>query len=171
MKRLTCEMCGSTELVKQEGVFLCQACGTKYSVEEAKRMMVEGTVDIQGTVKVDTSGELENLYQLARRAKEMDNNENAAKYYDMILIKEPESWEANFFAVYFVAKQCKIAEISSTATKVKNSLDSTFRLIKKMYLTEMTELMLLKKSVQTLLTFQKCCQKLLKITIMIYQKV
>ena len=29
MKQLTCEMCGSTELLKQEGVFVCQSCGCK----------------------------------------------------------------------------------------------------------------------------------------------
>ena len=52
MKQLTCEMCGSTDLLKQEGVFVCQICGCKYSVEEAKKMMVEGTVQIEGDVKV-----------------------------------------------------------------------------------------------------------------------
>ena len=35
MKRLTCEMCGSIDLVKQDGMFVCQSCGTKYSLEEA----------------------------------------------------------------------------------------------------------------------------------------
>lgn len=44
MKQLTCEMCGSNELVKQDGVFVCQACGAKYSTEEAKKMMIEGSV-------------------------------------------------------------------------------------------------------------------------------
>ncbi len=47
MKPLTCEMCGSTNLLKQDGVFVCQSCGTKYSVEEAKKMMVEGTVAVE----------------------------------------------------------------------------------------------------------------------------
>ena len=37
MKQLTCEMCGSTDLIKQDGVFVCQTCGCKYSVEEAKK--------------------------------------------------------------------------------------------------------------------------------------
>ena len=70
MKQLTCEMCGSTDIIKQDGVFACQTCGMKYSVEEAKKMVVEGTVDVSGsTVRVDTSGELANLYQIARRAK------------------------------------------------------------------------------------------------------
>lgn len=41
MKQLTCEMCGSTDLIKQDGVFVCQSCGCKYSVEEAKKMMIE----------------------------------------------------------------------------------------------------------------------------------
>lgn len=37
MKQLVCEMCGSKDLVKDGGVFVCQSCGCKYSVEEAKK--------------------------------------------------------------------------------------------------------------------------------------
>lgn len=55
--------------------------------------MIEGVVEVQGTVKVDQSDELKNLYVLARRAKNNQENETAAKYYDMILVKEPKSWE------------------------------------------------------------------------------
>lgn len=103
MKQLKCEMCGSSDLVKQDGVFVCQSCGCKYSVEEAKKMMVEveGTVEVKGTVKVDTSDELSNLYQLARSAKENDNRQNAAKYYDMILAKDAMNWEPNFYSAYY----------------------------------------------------------------------
>ena len=60
MKQLTCEMCGSTDLIKQDGVFICQSCGTKYSIEEAKKMMVEGSVEVAGTVKIDDSSKIEN---------------------------------------------------------------------------------------------------------------
>lgn len=131
MKQLICEMCGSTELMKQDGVFVCQYCGTKYSVEEAKKLMVEGTVDVSGsTVKVDTSGELENLYQIARRAKDDNNGENAAKYYDMILVKDPMSWEAAFYVVYFKAMECKIAQIQSAGISVANCVDSVLKLIR-----------------------------------------
>lgn len=42
MKQLTCEMCGGNDLIKQDGAFVCQSCGCKYSVEEAKRIMIEG---------------------------------------------------------------------------------------------------------------------------------
>lgn len=129
MKALTCEMCGSTNLIKEGGVFVCQSCGTKYSVEEAKKMMVEGTVDVKGTVKVDTSDELKNLYEIARRAKDSDNSENAAKYYDMILVKDPSSWEANFYVVYYKAMSCTIGQISSAGISVMNCLPSVIDLV------------------------------------------
>ena len=129
MKALTCEMCGSTNLIKEGGVFVCQSCGTKYSVEEAKKMMVEGTVDVKGTVKVDTSDELKNLYEIARRAKDSDNSENATKYYDMILVKDPSSWEANFYVVYYKAMSCTIGQISSAGNSVMNCLPSVIDLV------------------------------------------
>ena len=37
MKQLVCEMCGSNDLVKDNGLFVCQSCGCKYTVEEAKK--------------------------------------------------------------------------------------------------------------------------------------
>lgn len=129
MKALTCEMCGSTNLIKQDGVFVCKSCGTKYSVEEAKKMMIEGTVDVKGTVTIDTSSELANLYEIARRAKETDNSENAAKYYDMILVKDPKSWEANFYVIYFKAMNCTIGQIDSAGYSVVSSLPSIFDLV------------------------------------------
>lgn len=130
MKALQCEMCGSQDLVKDGGVFICQSCGTKYTVEEAKKMIVEGTVDVKGTVKVDTSDELKNLYEIARRAKDADNSENAAKYYEMILIKDPSSWEANYYAVYFKSWGCIFAEILFAASDMANCQSSVIQLIK-----------------------------------------
>lgn len=129
MKALVCEMCGSGELLKQDGVFVCQHCGTKYSVEEAKKMMFEGTVNVQGTVKVDSSDELKNLYEIARRAKRANNSENAEKYYSMILIKDPSSWEANFYTVYYQAMQCKIAEIPTASYNIINCIPNVVTLL------------------------------------------
>lgn len=137
MKQLICEMCGSKDLLKQDGVFVCQSCGCRYSVEEARKMMIEGTVDVSGskvdvsgsTVKVDTAAELTNLYQIARRARDDNNAENAARYYDMILVKDPKSWEAAFYVVYFRAMQCKIMDIRAAANSVANCLDGVLRLV------------------------------------------
>ena len=36
---MICEICGSTDLVKQDGFFVCQSCGTKYTVEEARKLL------------------------------------------------------------------------------------------------------------------------------------
>ena len=77
MKRLTCEMCGSTDLMKQDGVFVCQSCGTKYSIEEAKKMMVDGTVEVAGTVKVDDSALWQKM--LTKQATRRKPNNTAIK--------------------------------------------------------------------------------------------
>ena len=77
MKQLVCEMCGGNDIVKQDGMYACQSCGTKYTLEEARKMMVEGTVDVQGTVKIDNTRKFDNLIQLARRAKEGGNAKDA----------------------------------------------------------------------------------------------
>ena len=129
MKQLTCEMCGSTDLVKQDGMYVCQSCGTKYSVEEAKKMMIEGTVEVQGTVKVDSSDHLKNLYTLARRARDNDDSENAAKYYDEIAIEDPNSWEAQFYKVYYSCINIKIAQMGSACLRLSNSIDNVFEMI------------------------------------------
>ena len=129
IKALVCEMCGSTDLIKQNGLFVCQSCGIKYSLEEARKMMIDGTVNVAGTVKVDMSEKLKNLYTLARRAKDENNSENAAKYYDLILQENPESWEASFYQVYFKACDCRIEEIASAASSIENRLKNTMNLI------------------------------------------
>lgn len=85
MKQLKCEMCGSADLLKQDGVFVCQSCGTKYSVEDAKKMMIEGTVNVQGTVKVDDRAKIENYYTLAKNEHEAGNNNTAEEYCNKIL--------------------------------------------------------------------------------------
>ncbi len=90
MKKLACEMCGSTNLVKEEGIYACQSCGAKYSPEEAKKMMVEGTV------KIDDTSKIQNLEKLAKRALENEQFDEAYKYYDKILESEPDNWEAIF---------------------------------------------------------------------------
>lgn len=94
MKQLTCEMCGSTDLMKQDGVFVCQTCGTKYSVEEAKKMMVEGTVEVAGTVKVDDCAKIANYYTMAENAYDASNQKEAESYCNKIIEIEPNNYKA-----------------------------------------------------------------------------
>lgn len=104
MKQLTCEMCGSTDLIKDGGVFVCQSCGCKYSVEEAKRMMIEGTVDVRGTVQVDNSAFVQKYLANARRAKEKEDWAETEKYYNMVEQNDPNNIEAIFYSAYGKAK-------------------------------------------------------------------
>ncbi|MBQ9848389.1 MAG: hypothetical protein IJO64_04960 [Clostridia bacterium] len=124
MKQLTCEMCGGTDLIKQDGAFVCQNCGMKYSVEEAKKMMVEGTV------KVDNSDRVKNYYELARTAKAEDDSSTAAKYYTLILEEVPDSWEAKFYSTYYEAMECKVREAYSMCIKLEKNAHSVLTAIK-----------------------------------------
>ena len=88
MKQLTCEMCGSTDLVKQDGMFVCQTCGTKYSVEEAKKMMVEGTV------RIDNSHLIDNYLTMAENAYQSKNQTEAESYCNKIIEIDPNNYKA-----------------------------------------------------------------------------
>ena len=83
-------MCGSVEIVKQEGLFVCQSCGTMYSVEEAKKMMIEGTVVI------DRTAEVQNLIIRAKIEIDQKRNENAKNILNEALNKDPQNGEIHY---------------------------------------------------------------------------
>ncbi len=124
MKVLACEICGSNDLVKQEGLFVCQYCGAKYSLEEARKMMVEGTV------RIDHSSELTNLYKAARNAREASDEESAIRHYEKISGMDPDSWEATFYLVILRTENIKNNQIESSAINVQNCLPRVFKAIK-----------------------------------------
>lgn len=105
MKAMVCEMCGSNDLIKEHGLFVCQNCGTKYSIEEARKLLIEGTVDVSGSiVKVDNSSYVERYLQNARRAKAKEDWEETEKYYNMVEQNDPSNIEAIFYSAYGKAK-------------------------------------------------------------------
>lgn len=132
MKAMKCEMCDSTDLVKADGLYVCQNCGTKYEPAEARKLMVEidGTVDVSGSsVKIDKSAEIESLYKMARQAKDAGSNDLALKYYEQILPIDPTGWEASFYTVYYKTVGCTIAGIHPSAILLKNTLPLTCKQI------------------------------------------
>lgn len=121
MKQLICEMCGSNDLLKQDGVFVCQHCGCKYSVEEARKMMIEGTVDVSGsTVKVDNSAFVQKYLANARRAYAKEDWEEVEKYYNMVEQNAPNNMEA-VFSVPLV-RLCFLLPMGTTIRGNRNSL-------------------------------------------------
>lgn len=126
MKAMVCEMCGSNDILKKDGMYVCQNCGTKYDPEEAKKLLVE----VSGSVTIDNSKKIENYYQLARRAKDSGNSIEAAKFYDLIRQELPNDWEASFYATYFTAMQTNIAGIVNATYTIKAGALSALKLIK-----------------------------------------
>lgn len=65
MQAMKCELRNSYDTIKQYGVYVCQNCETKYSLEEAKKLI--------GVVKIDKTEETEKMLVLARRARDENN--------------------------------------------------------------------------------------------------
>ena len=130
MAQIICEVCGSTELKKQDGEFICQGCGMKYSLDEVRKMMGGGGAPAAPAV-VNKASEVEKLLVLARRAREDENRENAEKYYGMVLMEDPDNWEAYFFQIYYRAMQTTLGNIERALVSVTNAVDRTLLLLKK----------------------------------------
>ena len=111
MKQIVCEVCGSNDLVKEDGCFICQYCGAKYSPEEAKRLIVEvnGKVDVSGSkVTVDNTSFVERSLENARRAKAKEDWDECEKYYNMVEQYEPTNIEAIFYSSYGKARMALV---------------------------------------------------------------
>ncbi len=104
MKKIVCEMCSGIDIVKEDGLYVCQHCGMKYSPEEAKHLMIDGTVDVQGTVQIDNSSFVEKYLANARRAKEKEDWAETEKYYNLVEQNDPTNIEAIFYSSYGKAK-------------------------------------------------------------------
>lgn len=140
MKALVCEMCGSQELIKRDGNFVCEMCGTKYSVEEAKRMMIEGTVDVSGsTVKVDNSAFVQKYLENARRAYAKEDWEETEKYYNMVEQNDPTNIEAIFYSSYGKAKTSLTSDDIYKRQAVFNVLQNCVSIIDDNYTIEKEE--------------------------------
>ena len=116
MNAITCELCGSNDVVKQGDYFVCQHCGTKYSLEDAKKLL--------GTVKIDKTDELEKNFKNARRARTTFDWTLAEKYYDLIVQEEPENAEALFYSAYStlrVALRSLVWSDENSKTKIETA--------------------------------------------------
>ena len=115
MKAIVCELCGSNDIIKQDGLFVCQHCGTKYTTEEAKKLL--------GVVKIDKTETVNNLLVLSRRAIDDKDFSSALKYYEEILKEQPENFEALMFRYYCKALETKGEKFTNNLWALKNFVD------------------------------------------------
>lgn len=85
VKQIVCELCGSNDFTKDGDLFVCDFCRTKYSSVDVQKMMVEGTVEVAGTVRVDRTSETHNLIALATAALDNSNPNEAYDYANRAL--------------------------------------------------------------------------------------
>lgn len=88
MKALRCELCGGNELEKRDGMYVCPFCNTRYTVEEAQKLI------ITNPILIDSSKDVENWLVLAERAYAAGNLDEANSYYRKVLEKDPNNVDA-----------------------------------------------------------------------------
>lgn len=123
MRKIVCEMCGSNNLIKENGYYVCEYCKTKYTVEEAQKLIIEGPI------KIDRTDEINNLYHLARRAKAEKNVTKALEYYEKILPLDPSSVEAYLFSNYFAELSNTQESLVVRVTRFSKCINGTIRLL------------------------------------------
>lgn len=116
MKAIVCEMCNGHDIIKQDGMYVCQHCGTKYSTDEAKKLMVE----------IDNSKKMANLYARARKSLEVDDLEHAAEYYKEILDENPDDWEAYFYSYLGEITSFTNAQAAGVAAKLGSTIPAAY---------------------------------------------
>lgn len=109
-------MCGGTNLIKENGVFVCKTCECKYSVEEARKLMTDGTGDMQGEVHISRLPEVDNILKNADATFSDGNYEEAFDLYSQVLNKEPDNMHAVLYRAISstwqsTVKMCRIGEI------------------------------------------------------------
>lgn len=128
MKSMVCEMCGSNDVMKQDGYYVCQHCGTRYTVEEARKLIVEGTV------KIDNTDFVKKYLDNAHRAMKKHDWAEAEKYYNLVESNEPDNWEAVFYSAYakVMALQTDIPHIVPALEVLAGSMDQVIFQVEKM---------------------------------------
>lgn len=109
MKAMQCELCGGTNIIKDGDFFVCQSCGMKYTVENAKKMMVEGIVQVEGTVSIKNDVAIRNNLELAQSALTAANFEKAEKYADDVIALDQQNADAWFIKAKSALGQTSIA--------------------------------------------------------------
>lgn len=98
MKAIICELCGSNDIVKMKGMYVCQHCGTKYTVEEAQKLI--------GTVKLDRSDEHAKYIKIMDNAYDGGDFSTAVKYGSLAMEIDPQDYNT-----YIQLTQAKCADL------------------------------------------------------------
>lgn len=108
---LVCEVCGSNDLVKQDGVFVCQVCGSKYSIDEVRKMLDGSAVEKAATDQTNPQVQVMNLMINADRAYEDGRYHDSENLYSRILELDPNNAHAILYQAYSICWQGTLKDI------------------------------------------------------------
>lgn len=134
MKKIVCDLCESTEFTKEGGFFICQGCGTKYSLEEAKGMLreVEGAGPVSTGTPVTAvpmgnpnQQQIDNLLLLATNAYSASNNEETEKYCNRAIEYDAVCYKAWFLKAKAIGWSSTIQNprVAEAAHSFKQAVD------------------------------------------------
>lgn len=135
MKSIKCEMCGSSDLLKKDDIFVCQYCGCKYTKEEAKKLIIDGPI------KIDFSDKANDFIELAKEALKTgsDNPSQAYEYACKALEVAPShpiAWFIKMKSIKYVSNiyNLRIVEIIECGkSAIKYASDEEKYLEKEVY--------------------------------------
>ena len=104
MKKIVCELCECMEFTKEGGMFVCNGCGTKYTVEEVRGMMREVESAAPAVASAAPVGampmrnpneqQIDNMLILAATAFEANNNKEAETYCNQVIALDATAYKA-----------------------------------------------------------------------------
>ncbi len=111
MKALICELCGSNDLVKQDGYYVCQHCGTKFTPEEAKKMLVElsGTITVKNPIVVEGMAQADSLCENGINTYKQGNFTESYRLFSDALSIKPNHPKASLYRGLSAAYQSTVA--------------------------------------------------------------
>ncbi len=120
MKAIVCELCGSNELIKEDGVFRCMYCGTRYTLEEARKLFSDDSV----TVRIDNEELLKNNLVLIETAMSERRYEDAYNSIQESLRFDPNN-------IMLREKQAMVFYVKSKTTSVPIATEEGMEYVKK----------------------------------------
>lgn len=110
MKTIVCEVCGNSNLAKQDGVFVCQSCGTRYSAEDVKNLLVEIAEESASNAYAmpDNSAQLSKFVDMAEVAIKAENLKEAVEYANKALEIDNKHYYAYYLKGLSIAYQTSV---------------------------------------------------------------
>ena len=132
MKKMVCEICGESNIVKNGDVFICSSCNCQYSLDAAKKLLQEVEDDgsaPQPAAPATAPSQNDNLIISARNAFATGDSEKAKGLYDRVLETDPENGEATLYSAICAAYKSSVND--ARILQINKTVDLAFEYSRK----------------------------------------